>query len=447
MRAYVARYTSAITVDGTRILIIGVAFAALLYMSIIGLKPWSIKEKTIPATGDGDSSRQLWYAATFAATLLATAKYPKYFLTLPVSLVLALAWCWLSATWAIEPSVSVRRLGLTTLIICTIFWCIGQLGYDRSVWIVRALLVFTLFMNISALWITPTAIHRAQDLGAAFGALDPGIVGSWRGILPHKNYAGAVCALSIIFFLFDSQRYPRTLRWIVIIGCAFFLLKTGSKTSMGLLVLSLLLGGFLSGYQPAYRALLIPFFTILVCIGTAVFLIQRDIILEPLSKPDAFTGRVQIWPATLGYARDHPWTGTGFGSFWNIGPNSPSFEYGRGWVAHLGSGHSGFFDLLAQIGFPGLLLVLMAVLVIPTVRIIGSTTSRRGAAGLVFAALTFCLCHNVTETSLFDRDSIVQVFLMISVALIGQVSTSVARPRLANLPTSRRVGGALVRTQ
>ncbi|PJN92824.1 hypothetical protein CNY89_26205, partial [Amaricoccus sp. HAR-UPW-R2A-40] len=59
-----------------------------------------------------------------------------------------------------------------------------------------------------------------------------------------------------------------------------------------------------------------------------------DIISATLDRQDAFTGRTQIWSTILAYLRDHWPAGAGYGSFWNVGPDSPVFAYARSgaWV-------------------------------------------------------------------------------------------------------------------
>ena len=181
------------------------------------------------------------------------------------------------------------------------------------------------------------------------------------------------------------------------------------------------------------------------CIGVAIFAMNFDRILGPLRRPEAITGRMSIWPATASYIHDHPWAGTGFGSFWNIGPESPSFQYGHDWVANLGNGHNGYLDLLAQIGIPGLTLVLLAVVFIPIGKLLAKGRMPRQPSLLVLAVLIFAVCHNATETSLFDRDAIVEVFLMLSLAMMSTLSPSDERGRprrVRSVPRRQHSGGA-----
>jgi O-antigen ligase len=143
----------------------------------------------------------------------------------------------------------------------------------------------------------------------------------------------------------------------------------------------------------------------------------------PLYDQTAFTGRTQIWPPLLAYAREHPIFGSGYGSFWNIGfGKGPIFQYSKGWVLHVIQGHNGYLDLLVSIGIPGLILVVLATIVVPIGRLLASQTVSRPAGALLLSMVLFCAGHNLTESSLFDRDAIVQTFLMFAVALIYKLT-------------------------
>lgn len=407
---------------------------ALFYMVIIGLEPLSEKVKTIPATGDGDLPRQLCYSLIFLTALVATQPvlHARRLLTLPVGITLALAYCWLSLSWSIAPSVGLRRLVLTSIIIFSIFRAVEEAGYPRSLAVVRLVLVITLFLNYISIPLTPAAIHQTVEAG------DNSLVGDWRGVLPQKNFAGAVCALTILMFVFDARRINAMLRLVMILGSAYFLYRTHSKTSLGILLITIAVGAAYMRFNPSYRVLAIPVLTLLGAIMTLYINIYWDSVTAPLNDPNGLTGRVQIWPPLLAYANDHWLTGSGYGSFWNIGPNSPIYEYAQGWVTGVGNGHNGYIDMLTQLGFPGLAIIVVGVILIPFFRLLFSGTAPRARGALLFAMLVFCAGHNFTETSLFDRDMIVQLFLMFTVAMIGQVVRLPASAEGGRAPSRHR---------
>jgi O-antigen ligase len=126
--------------------------------------------------------------------------------------------------------------------------------------------------------------------------------------------------------------------------------------------------------------------------------------------------------------------GSGFGSFWNVGPNGPVYRYASDWVVKIEVGHNGFLDLLAQTGIIGLALAIAAGVVIPIYKLLSRTEDNSARGAMLAALLSFSIAHNATETSLFDRDQIPQMFLMLTIAAISLMRDRDAAPRTAKLP-------------
>jgi O-antigen ligase len=302
---------------------------------------------------------------------------------------------------------------LTTLIIWTAFIAVQQLGYQRTIGVTRMVLLAVLVANYCAVIAWPAfGIHQAAQIG------DPELVGNWRGILMQKNFAGAVCAFTLIVYVFDVRAIRPALRWGVVAAAAYFLYMTSSKTSIRLTVLALGAGYLYSLYSPRYVLQVICGGMMLSIILVALGAIYWGDLLAPLEHQNALTGRGGIWSVLLAYAKDHWLLGAGYGSFWNIGFDGPIYRYANDWVTGVGNGHNGYLDLLVQIGAPGLTLAAGTMIAWPMLKLMAGATERaRGA--MLMAFMLFCAGHNMTESSLLDRDSIVQVFLVLTIALIG----------------------------
>ncbi|QXT35524.1 O-antigen ligase family protein [Sphingomonas sanguinis] len=389
--------------------------AAMIIMTVLGPL---MTYKPEPFTGEGSPLRQICYFAILPVAIFAVRPLhrPERLLAVPWTLLVALGWCWLSLSWSIAPDIGIRRLLLTTIVIWTLFLTVESIGYERVMKVTRIVMVVTLAVNFLTVLAVPSfGIHQAA---AAADASDPGLVGDWRGMMLQKNFAGAACAFTLIMFMLDAGRIARWIRALVVVAAVVFLIKSGSKTSMGIAVLGIGIGFLYTRYNPAYRSLLIPALLIVSVTITLLLQIYWDDLIAPLSDQGAFTGRTQIWPPLFAYFQDHWFFGTGYGSFWNIGfGKSPIFTYSKGWVLHITQGHNGYLDLLVTIGLPGLLLVIFATIVVPIGRLLSSKTAPRGPGSVVLAMLIFAMGHNFTESSIFDRDAIVQTFLMLAVAL------------------------------
>jgi O-antigen ligase len=401
---------------GARRRFAGWAIFALLLLVIVGLYPLSGGVKDEMLTGDGDVLRQISFVLIFLFVVMTqrmlyeTAQWP----VLPLTLVLLFGWCALSLTWAIEPGIAFRRLALTSLIVLTIFFVVERAGTERTLAVMRSALLIVLIVNYLAVLLSPMGVHLPGELDAA-------LVGNWRGVLPQKNFAGSICAFTIIVFFYSGGRTRPLLRWTIIAAAAVFLVHTQSKTSMGLLVISLVIGLVFKWFSPRQRKLLIPALVVLIAL---LVMLGQDYLGEVsayLSQPDALTGRGQIWPILIAFANEHLMLGAGYGSFWNIGADSPINDYSRAWVSQMASGHNGYLDVLVQIGLPGLILTVLAAIVAPFWKLVTSKTISRRHGAMMMAMLAFCAGHNLTETSLLDRDAIVWVFLVFVIALVGRM--------------------------
>ncbi|MFZ2994722.1 O-antigen ligase family protein [Sphingobium sp.] len=394
------------------------ALAALLILTMLG--PFMTFAST-QTTGEGSPVRQVAYILVFGLLIFGTRPFdhPRRLLVIPMTMLLALGWCWLSIGWAIDPGIAVRRLILTSVIIWSLFIAIDQLGYERPVKLLRNLLIAILVANFITVFLFPDfGVHPMDEIG------DKRLIGDWRGVLMHKNVAGAVCAITIITFLFDADRYPKLLRGAVIAASLLFLILTQSKTSLGLLGFCIAVGFLFERYNAKYRLFVISALCMVGIAGMLLLNLYRNPLAMQFSDPDAFTGRAFIWESLLTFAADHPLLGAGFGSFWNIGPASPIFKYGNGWVQLVTTGHNGFLDLLATIGLPGLVLAMVAAFIAPVARLLTRTSINPARGALVLAIMLFCFGHNFTESSLLDRDSIVEVALIFAIALIRPLSST-----------------------
>lgn len=394
---------------------LGLAAAAMVALLILTLLGPLMSFGTVDHSGGGSLWRQVGYIAIFIACVIAIrpVSNPERLAVVPWPLLLALGWCWLSLLWAIDPSIALRRLILTSVIIWGIFVLVRQLGYDRALAMIRLLLVIALVVNFVSIAVAPEmAIHQIND------PEDTSLVGDWRGIMGHKNVAGLIGALTVLFFAFDRQRLPRLVQIAVIVPAAIFLLYTSSRTSMALCVGGVVLGLIFARYKSRYRSAVIGMVIVLGIVGAWAQSAYSDPFMRVLNDPTAFTGRTQIWQALYQYHLNNRWFGSGYGSFWNIGDRSPILYYGTDWVRTIAQGHNGFLDLLVQIGIPGLILVLFATLVWPLIQLLNSRATEGERGALIAATLLFCIAHNGSESSLMDRDMIGQVFLMVAIAML-----------------------------
>ena len=407
-----------------------IAMVALLTLTLLGPIMTILGGS---AVGAGNLARQTGYLIVFALAVAAIRPlhHPERLAVVPWPLVAALGWCWLSLIWAIDPGVGLRRLILTTIVLWSIFALVRQLGYERTLMMVRCALILVLIANFATALLFPRiGIHQPADAD--------GLAGDWRGMMAHKNIAGLTCALTIILFSFDRRKLPYWAMGGGIGVAGVFLILSNSKTSMGLIVVAIALGFGVAAFNRRYapnlrlsRYAKIGISIALVALLAAAFHfgMQSDTVLDYVSDPSHLTGRTSIWRPMVRYYLGNPTLGAGYGSFWNINAISPIANDQIGWLRTVAQGHNGFLDLMVTVGLPGLVIVLTATFLWPLGRLLCRPGLRFASCALIAAVVIFCIAHNGTESSLFDRDAIGQVFLMLALALIANAE---------NLPTSPR---------
>lgn len=394
-------------------------FAGFLALAMAG--PW------MTSIGGSVMSqyRTVGYLALFTAALVSVRPWqqPQRLLAIPWPIAAALLYCLLSLAWGLSFEDGLRKIALTAIIVWSLFALVREIGAERTVAIMRVVMFILLFCNYFVVLLAP-------DLGIRPGAADIWD-GPWRGVMGQKNWAGFACAITVLLCVFDAKRVPIALRIGGGVGAGLFLILTDSATSMGMCVFALVVGGlfYLQSARLGRARIAAPGWAWAPLVVFAFIFITMAANPKPyfemISDPEAFTGRTQIWAALIKLYVDQPLTGVGFGSIWDIGDTRAISRYASGWVIEQSEGHNGYLDLLVQIGAPGTLLILFATLVWPLERLLrgGDHPARTLGAALMI----FCIGHNFTETTLFDRDTVGQVTIMIAIALIWSV-TAIAVP-------------------
>jgi O-antigen ligase len=372
-----------------------------------------------PLTGEGSIQRQLAYLFVFIVAVIGAKPQddPTRLFSVPLLVVATLGWCWLSVTWSIAPNIAVRRLLLTTMVVWSVFLFVRNAGYTSITSVLRWALVITLIANYIIVFADPSIglQHNTSALRFEQGNF-------WCGLMVHKNFAGAVCALTALLFIFDAKRVPIALRILVVAAAVFFLIQSQSKTSAGVGVIAIMGGVTYAQFASRYRAIMISVLAFASSVVLTISPLLKDWAVARLSDPAALTGRGNIWNTVLRYAADEPLTGAGFGSFWNVGPDSPVYHYGTGFVTEITSGHNGYIDLTLGVGIPGMTLAVLALIIMPLVRLLAVSKIPPERGALVVALLLFCVGHNATESSLLERDQLVGVFLLFANAFAAQIA-------------------------
>lgn len=277
-------------------------------------------------------------------------------------LLLLLSWLLLTSRWAAYPDISVRR-GFAYVLIFLIAASLA-VSFDRPGDFHRPLLLAlgaVFVMNI-------ISADTVAPIDAGMGV---------NGIYAQKNGAGAlalylILAASSAVFLYRRFTFKLLALGLAVLGWSF-LISTRAKTSIGtaaLLTAGLPFLGYLLSRRSLPKTLAASALGLLV--GGALFTqyalgITSDQVGKAVFGDLTFTNRTFIWDALYPEIDRHPWTGTGFGSFWATGQvRNPisSAQPDAFFMAPdvINEAHNGYIDITLQAGYVGLGLTVFVIL-------------------------------------------------------------------------------------
>lgn len=245
----------------------------------------------------------------------------------------------------------------------------------------------------------------------------------WIGVATQKNALGRLCMISAFFLVWTLLR-----RWkgrdipvakyhtfldVIVLMMTLWLLK-GPEADYSATATVALFGGMatlstlhrLKRHQinigantlTAIMAILIGFGTVTPMYGGSTVVAFTD----GLGRDATLTGRTEIWADLLPAMMRQPITGHGFGGFWSDATKA---------AHNIGEAHSGYLDLLLELGFIGLFLFSMFLL----------SCFRKAQRTLVLdydwgslwiGFLLMAVIHNITETSITSFTSQLSAVLL-----------------------------------
>lgn len=247
------------------------------------------------------------------------------------------------------------------------------------------------------------AVHQAFEIESQHAGL-------WRGIYSHKNVTGQVMAPLFFVGLYLCRAGKWTSGAFIAVASLVFAYKTGSKTTLALMpaVMLLVLSGRIIGGRVLPVLLVFGAVTVvgLMTLGT-VLSDTLNQLLQLVLPGTTFTGRADLWRFTLDLMGPQQWIGHGVDSFWStaiVMTAETPFELEwdpRGIV----NAHNGYLDIAITIGWPGLVMALFVLFVLPLVDYVKCVATRenRLAADLFLMILAFMLLNGFLESFFFAR--------------------------------------------
>jgi O-antigen ligase len=291
---------------------------------------------------------------------------------------------------------------------------------------VRPILTIVLLGSIVFGLVFPTlAIHQQTS---------PELLGAWRGLTNHKNGLGALSCFALIFWF--HAWLTREVRLVPALAgstiAATGLVLSHSSTAMAatafvmiFLVLLLRSPHGLRPYVPYLVAMLVA--TLLVYALAVLNLIPgQGTLMAPITaltgKDMSLTGRAEIWAVVFDHIRYHPLLGTGYGAYWTAGPVAGTESYAFMWRMgsfYPGSAHNGYLDIVNDLGFGGLVLLIAYIVthVRQSLQLLGLDRNQ----GALYLALFFQQAiTNLSETHWFSVLSVDFVIMTLATMALAR---------------------------
>lgn len=400
-------------------LVRSVLFLAVLLAFWISFHPYPSLRDPVQNLLAGDPINQIGFSTIFISLAAWTWYHEprRVLLLLRPALIAVVAWFAVSVAASWLPELSARRLAFT-LVIMSISAMALLLPKDMrhfSDLMAAAVLIVLAACYLGVLFWPQYSIHQATDF------LEPQNAGSWRGVLPHKNEAGAVMNQFIFIGLFVARVRNVWLGTCIVILAGIFLIFAQSKAAISLLPLVLIISAMIGrSHRPLTGIALVVSVLLLFnlfSVGTVVFAPIRDLITSYM--PDStFTGRTEVWQFSLDALRQHPLTGYGFSAFWG----TEQVQYGMGanasWVNNTTDAHNAYLNLALTTGLPGTALVFAWIVILP---ILDYYRQPRGTPADPLRMLFLRVCIYGAYASCFESSMFEQVapWYLLLVATFG----------------------------
>ena len=403
---------AAVPEAGGRGWVLFAAFGTLVYMSArIALA--APEPEADPEIGGVDPFNTIFQLILLSCGLYHALRQPRA--TLETLLrawpfVLAVALAGASVLWSQSPGHTLRRsvsLG-TLLLFAAAVW--QQLGPRRFMRVVVGATIFASGAGLAEALFRPAI---GFDVGEYSNAI--------RGIFWQKNNFGVALlggTMALAFLVLDRGRI-RGQDAMIFLGFLVMLLLSRSTTALLLslfvagstvLVLGLDRGG---GWRAATVIAVASALTLAVL---ALALLGSSGLFEAVGKDDTLTGRVHIWAEVYDAIARRRYLGFGYNAFWLQGYGSAELIWQRvGWIAP--TAHSGYLDVMLQLGFAGLLAVALINLVTLLRVVRAMLDGQRRLAFWVAMLVVVYGVYNYSESLLLRPDLQFLLWIMGALAL------------------------------
>ncbi len=321
---------------------------------LLGDQPSSLVsvEETGNTNDQGDAVKQIVLALLYAGVAVALLLRARRVVwgTASAWLAATIVWAFCTSLWAYDSSVSLRRcVALSGSL------ALGALIATR--WPIQRMHRQLLFVSLALF-----GASLALAVVAPASGLDP--EGRLRGVFSHKNSLGGFASLALVNAVCGLwQGGPAGTRRLAIgvamlsVACLAIADSATSTVASGISIAVLLA----TCRRPSGSRL-----PALVALGTLLFFAVSFPWLSSgladmagiVGRDSDFSGRKLVWTFCWDFVSRRPWTGFGYGAFWNSSAGLAFYRWAHFPVPHA---HNGPLQVLLDIGAIGLGFVMAAI--------------------------------------------------------------------------------------
>lgn len=338
-------------------------------------------------------------------------------------LVLLIGYMLVSILWSDIPYISLKRWIRELIAVVMAFLVLTERDPRQAV---QSIFRRTIYILIPFSYIL---IQYFPEYGRQYGRWSGVLM--WTGVASQKNGLALLCLFSAFFLVWTLIRrwqgrdipvvkYQTPVELFLLFLTIWFFMgpqHTFKYSATSTAALAVGLTAFIGLLWLKKRGILIGSRSLTVIISIIIFYgtitpfvghLSVFDVSSILGRSEALTGRTNVWAELLPVVERQPILGYGFGGFWT--PKTRDFY-------EIGDAHSGYLDVLLEIGFVGMLLLAMFLL----------SSCRKAqkvmAQDFDWGALWICyllmvVIHNIAESSINSFAShltVVLLFLALSV--------------------------------
>jgi len=191
---------------------------------------------------------------------------------------------------------------------------------------------------------------------------------------------------------------------VLLIGAAVFaLVQSESATALVLLIIFIFSMWMVKTAKRVKREwpIVLIFLFGFAAIGLYLLFTEFETIVTFLGRDPTLTGRVPLWELLISIAMRRPFLGYGYRTFW-MGYASPSGEVWNALIWNPQHAHNGFLNLWLELGFFGLVLVILLFADLFKKSLLNTITARQGDFErhnhYIFLLTVLFIFYNLTET-------------------------------------------------